>query len=135
MTVDEYESAVRQHLLDAGFDFNNPTMSLAWTVFKQTVSLKVDCHDSYLFWEAAQDYFDFVREFRHYENDQNVWHEQVTLHFTCILPDFLDIEPVVCFSSAHVDYDSFFQAVECQPEFSKGLKFDRWLAELRIDGC
>ncbi len=135
MTVDDYEAAMRRRLIDVGFDFERPDPALAWTVFKEFAAVLVQCHDSYLFWETASDYFDFVREFCHYSEASNVWSEQVTIHFTCSPPDSLDVKPVVIFSIDHADYESFFQAVEARSEFLKGLAFNRWVAELRIDGC
>ncbi len=135
MTVDDYEGAVRSRLLDAGFDFSKPDPALAWEVFKACAAEPVECYDSYLFWEAASDYFDFVREFRHYTENEAVWHEQLTIHFTCSLPASLDVQPVKVFSRDFSDHEGFFTAVEGRPEFLKGLAFDRWSVELRIDSC
>jgi hypothetical protein len=135
MTVDEYEEAVRRKLLDAGFDFNSPDPALAWKVFKASAAEPVECDDSYLFWEAADDYFDFVREFRHYTENGALWHEQLTIHFTCYPPDALGIHPVGMFSRDYTDYEGFFEAIESRPEFLKGLSFSRWSVDLRIDSC
>jgi len=135
MTVDEYEAAMRRKLIEAGFDFDVPNPALAWAVFKSFAAQPVECQDSYLFWEAANDYFDFVREFRQYTESGAVWHEQVTVHFTCSPQDSLEIQPVKLFSKDLPNYDTFFQQVEERPEFIKGLAFDRWSAELRLDGC
>jgi hypothetical protein len=94
MNVDAYEAAMRRRLIAAGFDFNRPDLALAWTVFKRFASEPVECHDSYLFWEASEDYFDFVREFRHYSEDseyEGVWHEQLTIHFIRSTADRLGV--------------------------------------------
>jgi hypothetical protein len=135
MTVADYQLAMRRHLQDAGFDFDRPDPVLAWTVFKGHASDPVECHDSYLFWEAADDYFDFVREFQHYTDNDVVWYEQLTIHFTRASDPGASIRPVVVFSRDHVDYDAFFHAVEGRPEVAKGIAFRGWLAELRVDGC
>lgn len=135
MTVDDYEGAMRRRLLEAGFDFSSPDPALAWAAFKDCAAEPVECHDSYLFWEAAGDYFDFVREFQHYTEDDAVWHEQLTIHFTCSPPDSLGIQPVRVFSRDHPSYEAFFKAVEERPEFLKGMAFGRWSVELRVDGC
>src|SRR5262245_25733330 len=104
MRVDEYETALRCHLLDAGFDFDRPDPTLAWEVFKNFAAEPVECHDSYLFWEAADGYFDFVREFEHSTERDAVWYEQLTIHFTNESPNRLGIEPVALFSSKFPDY-------------------------------
>jgi hypothetical protein len=135
MTVDDYEVAIRRRLLKAGFDFDKPDPRSAWEIFKAFAAEPVECHDSYLLWEAANDYFDFVREFQHYPESGAVWFEQLTIHFTCSPPDSLGVQPVVVFSQHYPDYETFFQAVEARPEFRKGLAFGRWSAELRLDGC
>jgi hypothetical protein len=134
MTVDDYEAATRRRLLQAGFDFTKPDPALAWSVFKRVAAEPVECSDSYLFWEAAGDYFDFVREFEHHLEDA-VWYEQLTIQFTCSLPDSLLIQPVAVHSVNYANYEAFFQAVEGRPDFQKGLAFGRWSAELRLDGC
>jgi hypothetical protein len=135
MTVDEYEAAMRRRLLEAGFDFNGPDPALAWAVFKGFAAEPVECHDSYLFWEAASDYFDFVREFQHYTENDAVWHEQLTIHFTCSPPHSLGIQPVTVFSRDHPDYETFVNAVEVRPEFQKALAFDHWSVDIRVDAC
>ena len=135
MTVDDYEAAMRRRLLEAGFDFNRPDPALAWAVFKGFAAEPVECHDSYLFWEAASDYFDFVREFRHYTESDAVWHEQLTIHFTCSPPDSLGVQQVTVFSRDYPNYEAFFKAVDGRPEFLKGLAFGRWSVDLRVDGC
>lgn len=134
MTVDEYEAAMRRRLLEAGFDFERPGPALAWTVFKEFAAVPVACHDTYLFWEAASNYFDFVREFQHYTENDAVWHEQLTIHFTCNPPDSLEIQPVKVFSRESPNYEMFFRLVEERPEFLKGLAFGRWSVDLRVDG-
>lgn len=133
MTVDDYEAATRHRLLQAGFDFPKPDLALAWSVFKRFAAEPVECSDSYLFWEAANSYFDFVREFEHHLEDA-VWYEQLTISFTCSPPDSLAVQPVVVHSVNYANYEAFFQAVEKRPEFQKGLVFGRWSAELRLDG-
>lgn len=134
MTVDDYEAAMRRRLLDGGFDFEKPDPALAWAVFKGFAAEPVECHDTYLFWEAANDYFDIVREFRHHTENDAVWHEQLTIHFTCSPPESLGIQPVAVFSRDYPNYEEFFKAVEGRPEFLKGLAFGRWSVDLRIDG-
>jgi hypothetical protein len=135
MTTDDYATAMRRGLCEAGFDFDRPDPAVAWAVFKRFATAAVECHDSYLFWEAAHDYFDFVREFRHYNENGGVWHEQLTIHFTCSAPDSLGVQPVTVFSRDYPDYEAYFNAVETRPEFAKGLGFGRWLVDLRVDGC
>ena len=85
--------------------------------------------------EAADDYFDYVREFRHYTEKDAVWHEQLTIHFTCSPPDSLGVKPVKLFSKDQSTYEQFFSLVEGQPEFLQGLAFGHWSVELRLDGC
>ena len=126
---------MRQRLLDSGFDFGKPDPAFAWAVFKSFANEPVECHDSYLFWEAADDYFDFVREFSHYTEKEAIWHEQLTIHFTCSPPDSLGVQPTKLLSREFVRPDQFFQQVEAQPEFTKGLAFGHWSVELRLDGC
>lgn len=135
MTVDEYEAMVRRKLHEANFDFSRPDPATAWKVFKACAIEPVECSDSFLFWEAANDYFDFVREFRHYTADEAVWHEQLTIHFTCSAPDSLGIQPVSVFSRDYPTYEVFFEVVEGRPELVKGLTFYRWSVDLRVDGC
>lgn len=135
MTVDEFEESMRRKLVDVGFDFDAPNPALAWAVFKSVSAMPVECEDSYLFWEAADDYFDFVREFRHNTENGAVWHEQLTVHFACAPPHSLEVQPVKMFSKDLPNYDTFFKQVEERPEFMKGLAFGRWSAELRLDGC
>ena len=135
MTVDDYEAAMRRKLLDAGFAFNRPDPALAWAVFKRFAAEPVECDDSYLFWEVASDYFDFVREFRHYTKNDAVWCEKLTVHFTCTPPDSLVVEPVAVFSRDYPTYTAFFHGVEGRSQFFKGLAFKHWSVEVRLEGC
>ncbi len=135
MTVDDYQNLLRCQLLRAGFDFAGPDPGLAWSVFKDLADEPVACSDSYLLWEVAGDYFDFVREFKHYEEDGALWFEQVTVHFTCSPPQSFGVRPLALFSSHYPDYDAFFRAVESRPEFVRGLTLAHWSVELRLDGC
>ncbi len=107
MTVDDYGGDGRR-LYEVGFDFNRPDPALAWAVFKGFAAEPVECHDSYLFCEAANDCFDFVREFRHDAENDAVWHEQLTIHFNCSSPDSL-AQSVTVFSRDYRDYEAFFK--------------------------
>src|SRR5262245_61808092 len=134
MTFDDYEVAMRHRLLEAGFNFDQPDPALAWEVFKAFAEEPVECDDSYLFWEAADGYFDFVREFAE-DRDTAIWCEQMTIHFTSPPPDHQGIQPVAVFSRDHANYEEFYKAVESRVEFRTGLEFGHWLAEVRLDGC
>ena len=135
MTVDDFRDVMDLALLAAKFSFRRPDPATAWEVFMALAAKPVECEDSYLFWEASQDFFDFVREFSHRTEDGAVWHEQLTIHFTAHTAARLDIRPTVVFSKDHSDYPEFFAAVGRRPEFRLGLEFRHWKVELRLDGC
>ena len=142
MTVDEAADLLRQLLLDAGFDFARPQPARAWEVFKLFAAAPVDTETTELWFEAGDGdpatgspaYFDYVRMFMHYLDDEAEWGEQITAHFTGSPGLRLGLHGSV--HAADVSHlTAFFQAVEAADSFKAGLGYAGWSFELSIDGC
>jgi hypothetical protein len=143
VTVEEAEAHLRQMLLDARFDPARPDPGLAWEVFKRFVDVPVEsgggreCEEV---WFEAGDgdpakgwpgYFDFVRMFNQYTEDDAVWHEMITAHFGCPPEARLGLQ-----GSVHADLGdlpAFFRAVKASASFRAGLGYAGWSFEVSVD--
>jgi hypothetical protein len=145
VTIDEAEAHLRQMLLDAGFDATRPDPALAWEVFKRFVVVPVnsgggrECEEV---WFEAGDgdpandspgYFDYVRMFNQYTENDAVWHEMITATFHCPTEVQLGLRGTI-----HADLDdlpAWFQAVEASDSFRAGLGYADWSFEVRLDSA
>lgn len=143
MDVDYAADRLRQLLAEAGFDPNRPDPAVAWVAFKQFAAEPVDVPTTELWFEAgdgdaANDYpayFDFVRMFSHYTEEDVEWDEQVTAHFTAPPSVRLGLRGRSVHAKDVTTLQSWFRAVEASPSFKAGVEFTKWSFEVRIDGC
>lgn len=143
--IDEAEAHLRQRLLDAGFAAAHPDPALAWEVFKQFVEVPVqsgggrECEE--VWFEAADGnpaegwtgYFDFVRMFNQYTENDACWHEMITVRFACPPEAQLGLR-----GSIHADLNdlpAFFRTVEESDSFQAGLGYSGWSFEVRVDSA
>jgi hypothetical protein len=143
MTVDEAADRLRSLLKEAGFSPQQPDPKLAWEVFKRFAAEPVDTLTTELWFEASDGdpstdspaYFDFVRMFMHYPDDNAEWGEQITAQFTAPPRVQIGLRRGSVGAQDLDDLTSWFTAVESSPSFKTGLKFAGWSFEVRIDGC
>jgi len=127
-------------LHDAGFD-----AGLAWRVYQQFAEVPVEsgggreCEE--LWFEAGDGdpdkgwlgYFDFVRVFSQYTENDAVWHEMITAHFAGGPSVQLGLRATIHADLA--DLPAWFRAVELSPAFRSGAGFEGWSFEVRSDTC
>jgi hypothetical protein len=143
MTVDEAADRLRKLLLDVGFDAVQPNAALAWEAFKRFATEPVDTPTTEVWFEAADGnpgtesdaYFDFVRMFTHHEEDDVVWSEQITAHFTASPTVQLGLRRGSIQANDIANLTGWFKAVEASPGFHAGVAYAGWSFEVRIDGC
>jgi hypothetical protein len=74
-------------------------------------------------------YFDFVRMFNQYTEDDACWHQSVEAHFSCPPGARLGLR-----GSVHADLNdlpTFFRAVEESASFRAGVAYTGWSFEVR----
>jgi hypothetical protein len=141
--VDEAAEHLRQLLADAGFDPEHPDPAVGWAVFKRFAAEPVDVQTTELWFEAddgdpTEDfpaYFDFVRMFMHYPDDEAEWGEQITAHFTAPPSVRLGLRQRSVHAEDISDLSPWFAAVEASSAFKAGVGFAGWSFEIRTDGC
>ncbi len=82
MSVDEYESLLRDRLEAAGFDFRRPDRKLACRVVLACGWEPVACDQAFLYYEACDDGIEFGRWFQHGPEILTARHERVALRFS-----------------------------------------------------
>ncbi len=143
MVVEGAAAHLRQMLGEAGFDPARPDPALAWPIFQRFVSVPIEsgggreCEEV---WFEAGDgdpakgwsgYFDFVRMFDQYTENDACWHEAITAHFACPPDARLGLR-----DSVHADLSdlpAFFREVERSASFRAGLAYSGWSFEVSVD--
>src|SRR5262245_35265511 len=126
MTMEECGAALQAALARAAFDFRNPSPPLAWAVFKEFASDPTVCSACPLGVSFSSWWLDFYIEFRLYSKADEWYCETVTLtHYIPTPGDKSGLSAAVIYSTDFPDRQSFFLAVETNPEFRKGLVFER----------
>jgi hypothetical protein len=78
MSVDEFETLLRDRLTAAGFEFTSPDHAVARRVVLACGQEPVACEQSFLYYEARDDGIEFGRWFQH----QPAKHERVAIRFS-----------------------------------------------------
>ncbi|MEK8021485.1 MAG: hypothetical protein VSS75_031805 [Candidatus Parabeggiatoa sp.] len=138
MSPQDTEHKLKHMLVEAGFDFDIPNPSIAWSVFKKFSSLPVeDVEDAVLWQLGSYDftgeklcYLDFVRQFSFYDKGQYDQMEQLHIEFTCTpTVELLTLERNK-WAFDYLSLTEYFKDVESFPEFQIALKHHSWVVSV-----
>ena len=139
MSPHEAEAELKAMLTLAGFEFENPSPALAWSVFKAFAERPVEDAESGILWQIGCYSFtgeklchlDFVRQFSFYIDGEYDHMEQLHLLFTCApTPELLPLTR----NHWSFDYPSlgeYFADVENFPEFQTALQHSSWAVNVQ----
>jgi hypothetical protein len=134
MAPHEAESELKAMLTLAGLDFQSPSPSVAWTVFKSFAERPVEGVESGILWQIGcysftgekRCHLDFVRQFSFHVDGEYDHMEQLHLELTC-----MPTQELLAIERNHwaFDYPSlaeYFADVESFPEFQIALMHSPW---------